>query len=46
MLLDEPFSNLDAELREILAHDVRHLLKEENITALLVTMINKKFCYG
>ncbi|RXS44013.1 ABC transporter ATP-binding protein [Idiomarina sp. 29L] len=37
MLLDEPFSSLDAELREILAHDVRHLLKEENITALLVT---------
>ena len=24
-------------MREILAHDVRHLLKEENITALLVT---------
>ncbi|MGM0429408.1 MAG: ABC transporter ATP-binding protein [Pseudomonadota bacterium] len=37
MLLDEPFSSLDAELREVLAHDVRRLLKEEGITALLVT---------
>ncbi len=37
MLLDEPFSGLDAELREVLAHDVRRLLKEEGITALLVT---------
>lgn len=37
MLLDEPFSSLDAELREVLAQDVRQLLKEEGITALLVT---------
>ncbi len=37
MLLDEPFSSLDAELRELLAQDVRNLLKEEGITALLVT---------
>ncbi|MCK7458125.1 ABC transporter ATP-binding protein [Idiomarina aminovorans] len=37
MLLDEPFSSLDAELREVLTHDVRRLLKEEGITALLVT---------
>ncbi|MGM0526646.1 MAG: ABC transporter ATP-binding protein [Pseudomonadota bacterium] len=37
MLLDEPFSSLDAELRELLAQDVRFLLKEEGITALLVT---------
>lgn len=37
MLLDEPFSSLDAELREVLTHDVRRLLKEESITTLLVT---------
>ncbi|MDV6316891.1 ABC transporter ATP-binding protein [Idiomarina sp. HP20-50] len=37
MLLDEPFSSLDAELREVLTHDVRRLLKEEGITTLLVT---------
>lgn len=37
LLLDEPFSSLDAELRESLATDVRKLLKQENITALLVT---------
>ncbi|MGQ4276354.1 ABC transporter ATP-binding protein [Pseudidiomarina sp. E22-M8] len=37
LLLDEPFSSLDAELRERLAVEVRALLKNENITALLVT---------
>ncbi|EGN74625.1 ABC-type spermidine/putrescine transport system, ATPase component [Idiomarina sp. A28L] len=37
LLMDEPFSSLDAELRESLAAEVRNLLKEEGITALLVT---------
>ena len=37
LLLDEPFSNLDVELRERLAHEVRGILKAENTTALLVT---------
>lgn len=37
LLLDEPFSSLDAELREKLALEVRNLLKKEGITALLVT---------
>ena len=37
LLLDEPFSNLDVELRERLSLDVRDLLRHENITALLVT---------
>ncbi len=37
LLLDEPFSNLDAELRTALAADVRELLKRSAITALLVT---------
>lgn len=37
MLLDEPFSNLDAELREKLAQDVRAILKSAGTTALLVT---------
>lgn len=37
MLLDEPFSNLDVELREKLALEVRDILKHEGITALLVT---------
>jgi ABC-type Fe3+/spermidine/putrescine transport system ATPase subunit len=27
MLLDEPFSNLDVDLRERLAHEVRGILK-------------------
>jgi iron(III) transport system ATP-binding protein len=37
LLLDEPFSNLDVELRERLAHDVRQILKTAGITALMVT---------
>jgi iron(III) transport system ATP-binding protein len=37
LLLDEPFSNLDADLRERLAADVRSLLKSQGTTAILVT---------
>ncbi|MEY4725663.1 MAG: hypothetical protein RLZ36_290 [Pseudomonadota bacterium] len=37
LLLDEPFSNLDVELRERLALEVRGILKEAQATALFVT---------
>ncbi len=37
LLLDEPFSNLDADLRERLAHDIRAILKAAGTTALFVT---------
>ena len=37
ILLDEPFSNLDPDLRERLALEVRQLLQTSNTTALLVT---------
>ena len=37
MLLDEPFSNLDVEMRERLSHEVRDILKQQNTTAVLVT---------
>ena len=37
LLLDEPFSNLDVELRERLALEVRGILKEAQTTALFVT---------
>jgi iron(III) transport system ATP-binding protein len=37
LLLDEPFSNLDVDLRERLAHEVRGILKAAGATALLVT---------
>jgi iron(III) transport system ATP-binding protein len=37
LLLDEPFSNMDVELREQLAREVRSILKQENNTAVLVT---------
>jgi len=37
LLLDEPFSGLDVELREQLAREVREILKRDNITAILVT---------
>ena len=37
LLLDEPFSSLDSELRESLAAEVRALLKASGVTAILVT---------
>ena len=37
LLLDEPFSNLDVELRRALAIEVRAILKQQNITAIMVT---------
>jgi len=37
LLMDEPFSSMDAEMREQLAREVRAIIKEEDITALLVT---------
>lgn len=37
LLLDEPFAALDRELREQLAGDVREIVREEGMTALLVT---------
>lgn len=37
LLLDEPFSSLDAERREQLAREIRDLLKREGVTAVLVT---------
>ncbi len=37
LLLDEPFSNMDVELREQLAREVRSILKQEDNTAMLVT---------
>jgi len=37
LLLDEPFSNLDVELRERLSIEVRSILKSMGTTALLVT---------
>jgi len=37
LLMDEPFSNLDIELRERLSTEVRDLLKAEGISGILVT---------
>ncbi|APW41980.1 ABC transporter ATP-binding protein [Rhodoferax saidenbachensis] len=37
LLLDEPFSNLDVDLRERLAQELRTILKEAGATALFVT---------
>jgi len=42
ILLDEPFSNLDAELRTRLSIDIRDILKELNISAILVTHDQKE----
>ncbi len=37
LLLDEPFSNLDVDLRERLTLEVRAIIKESGTTAILVT---------
>ncbi|MCV2403445.1 ABC transporter ATP-binding protein [Marinomonas sp. C2222] len=37
LLMDEPFSGLDAKLREDLVPEIRAILKHENMSALLVT---------
>ncbi|WP_397451679.1 ABC transporter ATP-binding protein [Pseudomonas sp. NA-150] len=37
LLLDEPFSNLDGELRRRLSHEVRDILKARGTSAILVT---------
>lgn len=37
LLLDEPFSNLDVDLRERLCGEVRDILKHNNATAVVVT---------
>jgi iron(III) transport system ATP-binding protein len=37
VLLDEPFSNLDALLRQSTRQDIRTLLKQAGVTAILVT---------
>lgn len=37
LLLDEPFSGLDADLREALAQDIRAIIKQRGISALMVT---------
>ena len=37
LLLDEPFSNLDVDLRQRLSTEVRDILKAQGITAIVVT---------
>jgi iron(III) transport system ATP-binding protein len=37
LLLDEPFSNLDVDLRERLSHEVRDIIRASGATAILVT---------
>jgi iron(III) transport system ATP-binding protein len=37
LLMDEPFSNLDIELRERLSLEVRDILKQQGATAIIVT---------
>ena len=37
LLLDEPFSNLDTDLRERLSHELRGIIKASGATAVLVT---------
>ena len=38
LLMDEPFSSLDAELREVLRSDTRELLKQTKTSCIIVTL--------
>ena len=47
ILMDEPFSNLDVELRERLSAEVRDILKDQGITGIIVTHDqNEAFAIG
>ena len=47
LLLDEPFSNLDAGLRKSLSHEVREILHQENTSAILVTHDQEEvYCFA
>ena len=47
LLMDEPLSSLDEELREQLAREIRLILKQEKISAILVTHDqNEAFAMG
>lgn len=37
LLLDEPFASLDVELREQIASELREILKQEGVTAIMVS---------
>jgi len=37
LLMDEPFSNIDPELKNKLVYEIRDIIKQEGITTLLVT---------
>lgn len=44
LLLDEPFSNLDAELRGAVRCDVRDIIKSAGVSAILVTHDEEDVC--
>ena len=44
LLLDEPMSALDAQVREHLCVELRNLQQSLNITTLMVTIIKMKPC--
>jgi iron(III) transport system ATP-binding protein len=47
ILMDEPFSNLDIDLRERLSSEVRNILKDQGITGIIVTHDqNEAFAIG
>ena len=35
--MDEPFSNLDAALKQSVRHEVKEILQAENMTSIIVT---------
>lgn len=45
LLLDEPFSNLDTMTKDHLYHDIKHLIREQNMSAILATHDQKEAFY-
>ena len=37
LLMDEPFSNLDSHIKEIIAYEIKQLVRRENMSCIMVT---------
>ncbi len=44
LLMDEPFSNLDRRMRDVVRDDTVALLRETRVTTMIVTMTRKRQC--
>ncbi len=45
LLLDEPFSNIDSQVRHQMIEEIRIILKQQHIPAILLLTVKKKRFY-